>query len=52
MWVIQAYQEGTISYDEFQDFMWGSGQCLIEEIGEHQFVFYLLAEEGNYYEKR
>ena len=49
---IKAYQEGCLSYDEFQDFMWGSGQRLIEEIGEDQFVFYLLAEEGNYYEKR
>ena len=50
--VIELYEAGSISYEEFQDFMWGSGQRLINEIGQEKFVFYLLAEAGVYYERR
>lgn len=42
------FQDGTVNSDTFQEFMWGSGQRLIEEIGEEVFVFYLFVKESDY----
>lgn len=51
MVTILAYENGEITYEDFQSFLWGSGQMLINEIGEEMFVFYLLADENEYYKK-
>lgn len=49
--LIEEYEAGLISYEEFEKYIWGCGQRLINEIGLDKFVFYLNAEEGEYYAK-
>ncbi|MBO0423880.1 hypothetical protein [Enterococcus plantarum] len=49
--LIDDYEAGLLSYEEFQHFLWGFGQRLINEVGLDKFVFYLNAEEGEFYEQ-
>lgn len=49
--IIEEYERGLLSYEEFQYYIWGCGQRLINEVGIEKFVFYLNAEEGEYYEQ-
>lgn len=49
--LIDEYEAGLLTYQEFQSYIWGCGQRLINEIGLDKFVFYLNDEEGEYYAK-
>ncbi len=49
--LIEEYETGLLTYQEFQMFIWGCGQCLINEVGLAKFIFYLNAEEGEFYEQ-
>lgn len=49
--IIDEYEAGLLPYDDFQHYLWGSGQGLINEVGFDKFIFYLNAEEGEYYAK-
>ncbi|WP_348922099.1 hypothetical protein [Enterococcus rotai] len=49
--LIDDYEAGLLTYQEFQQFIWGCGQRLINEVGLDMFVFYLNAEEGEFYEQ-
>lgn len=50
--LIDEYEAGLITYQEFQQFIWGCGQRLINDVGLDKFIFYLNAEEGEYYGKK
>jgi hypothetical protein len=50
--IIDEYEAGLLSYKDFQHYLWGSGQRLINEVGLDKFIFYLNAEEGEYYDKK
>ncbi|MHC5216820.1 hypothetical protein ACYSNR_09135 [Enterococcus sp. LJL128] len=49
--LIDEYEQGLISYEEFQNLIWGCGQRLINEIGIEKFVFYLNANKNEYYKE-
>ncbi|MBO0445536.1 hypothetical protein JZO78_04200 [Enterococcus ureilyticus] len=49
--LIDEYEAGLLTYQEFQMYIWGCGQRLINEVGLDKFTFYLNAEEGEYYEQ-
>lgn len=49
--LIDEYEAHLISYEEFQNHLWGSGQQLINAVGLDKFIFYLNAEENQYYIK-
>ncbi|MBO0473492.1 hypothetical protein JZO86_07215 [Enterococcus ureasiticus] len=49
--LIKEYENGLLTYQEFQQIIWGCGQRLINDVGLDKFVFYLNAEEGEYYAK-
>ncbi len=49
--LIEEYETGLLTYKEFQSYIWGCGQRLINEIGLDKFIFYLNAEEGDFYGK-
>ncbi|GGC87681.1 hypothetical protein [Enterococcus wangshanyuanii] len=50
--IIEEYEAGLLHYDDFQHYLWGSGQRLINEVGLDKFIFYLNAEEGEFYEEK
>ncbi|MHC5227592.1 hypothetical protein ACYSNW_04845 [Enterococcus sp. LJL99] len=50
--IIDQYEARLIDYDCLQSIIWGCGQKLINEVGLDKFVFYLNAEEGEYYEEK
>ena len=47
--LIDEYEAGLLTYEEFQSYIWGCGQRLINQVGLDKFVFYLNAEEGKFY---
>ncbi|MGX7202413.1 hypothetical protein ACWOD8_09035 [Enterococcus plantarum] len=49
--LIDEYEAGQLTYEEFQMYIWGCGQRLINDVGLEKFIFYLNAEEGEYYAK-
>lgn len=49
--IIDEYESGLLTYQEFQKYIWGCGQRLINEVGLDEFIFYLNAEEGEYHEQ-
>lgn len=49
--LIDEYESGLLSYEEFQHYLWGSGQQLINTVGLKKFVFYLNAAENEYYKE-
>ncbi|OJG96791.1 hypothetical protein RV18_GL001837 [Enterococcus termitis] len=49
--IIEEYEAGLINFEEFEKYIWGCGQRLINEVGIDKFIFYLNAKEGEYYDK-
>ena len=49
--IIDQYEADLIDYDYLQSIIWGCGRQLINEVGLDKFIFYLNAEDGEYYEK-
>ncbi|EOL45838.1 hypothetical protein [Enterococcus caccae] len=49
--LIEEYENGLLTYQEFQQFIWGCGQRLINDVGLDKFVFYLNAEEDEFFEE-
>lgn len=49
--IIEEYETGLLSYHEFHLYIWGCGQRLINDVGLDRFIFYLNAEEGEFYEQ-
>ncbi|MBO0445458.1 hypothetical protein JZO78_03795 [Enterococcus ureilyticus] len=47
--IIDEYESGLLTYQEFQKYIWGCGRWLINEVGLDEFIFYLNAEEGEYH---
>ncbi|MBO0475186.1 hypothetical protein JZO86_15990 [Enterococcus ureasiticus] len=50
--LIEEYEAGLISYEEFEKYIWGCGQRLINDVGLVKFIFYLNAREGEFYEEK
>ena len=49
--LIDEYEAGLLTYVEFQSYIWGCGQRLINDVGLEKFIFYLNAEEDEFYEQ-
>lgn len=50
--LIEEYEAGLINFEEFEKYIWGCGQRLINEVGLDKFIFYLNAKEGEFYEEK
>lgn len=51
MQLLEQYKRGDISYEHFQDRLWGGNpEKLRDEMGEAQFQYYLYARPGEFYE--
>ncbi|MBM7687968.1 hypothetical protein IGJ55_001232 [Enterococcus sp. AZ170] len=50
--LIDEYEARLPTYKEFQNYIWGCGQRLINNVGLDKFVFYLNAEEDKYYAEK
>lgn len=49
--LIEEYEAGLINFEEFEKYIWGCCQRLINEVGIDKFIFYLNAREGEFYEE-
>ena len=39
--VVQDYEDGRLSLEEFQELIWGLSECALEMMNENQIGYYL-----------